>query len=229
MRGHRRGRRGVHPRGGLAHLDRLQPRRLAPGHPLGRGRSGQGALRPAHLAHAARHALLVPGRRDRPDRRADRTARTCSMPWASASGPTTRAATPSGRPCPGPTCPAAAYCPEGVRPWLPMGDPAQCNVADQAADPGSILAFTRRVIARRAANADLAARQLRQPGLARGHLGLSPGAGHHGGPQPVGPAPVHREGVDGRGHGGHRPRPRRPERPAAAGHSTLGAGAVLEA
>lgn len=43
-----------------------------------------------------------------------------------------------------------------VRPWLPMADPALCNVADQAADPDSVLSFTRRAIARRRANEDLA-------------------------------------------------------------------------
>ncbi len=44
----------------------------------------------------------------------------------------------------------------GVRPWLPMADPALCNVADQAADPDSVLSFTRRAIARRTGNKDLA-------------------------------------------------------------------------
>jgi alpha-glucosidase len=59
-------------------------------------------------------------------------------------------------PMPWANVPGGGFCPEGVRPWLPMTDPAQCNVADQAADPDSILAFTRRVIARRAANRELA-------------------------------------------------------------------------
>jgi alpha-glucosidase len=44
----------------------------------------------------------------------------------------------------------------GVRTWLPMGDPAACNVADQEADPDSVLAFTRRAIAARRASEDLA-------------------------------------------------------------------------
>ena len=43
-----------------------------------------------------------------------------------------------------------------VRPWLPMADPAPCNVEDQAADPDSVLSFTRRAIARRRDNEDLA-------------------------------------------------------------------------
>jgi alpha-glucosidase len=58
-------------RGRLAHLDGLQPRRVPPGHPLGRRRPGQGALRAPDPAHPAGHALPLPGRRDRPDRRAD--------------------------------------------------------------------------------------------------------------------------------------------------------------
>jgi glycosidase len=37
-----------------------------------------------------------------------------------------------------------------------MGDPAVCNVADQEADPDSVLAFTRRAIARRTHSDDLA-------------------------------------------------------------------------
>jgi glycosidase len=36
-----------------------------------------------------------------------------------------------------------------------MADPAQCNVADQHDDPDSVLAFTRRAIARRAGSDDL--------------------------------------------------------------------------
>jgi len=37
----------------------------------------------------------------------------------------------------------------GVRPWLPMGDPGTVNVADQAADPGSVLSLVRRLLAAR--------------------------------------------------------------------------------
>ncbi|HVB91340.1 MAG TPA: alpha-amylase family glycosyl hydrolase [Acidimicrobiales bacterium] len=39
--------------------------------------------------------------------------------------------------------------------WLPMADPGACNVADQEADPGSVLAFTRRAIACRTGSDDL--------------------------------------------------------------------------
>jgi alpha-glucosidase len=37
----------------------------------------------------------------------------------------------------------------GVRPWLPFGDLAACNVADQRDDPGSTLSFARRLVALR--------------------------------------------------------------------------------
>jgi alpha-glucosidase len=52
--------------------------------------------------------------------------------------------------------PGGGFSRAGVRTWLPMADPAQCNVADQEGDPDSVLAFTRRAIARRAASDDLA-------------------------------------------------------------------------
>jgi alpha-glucosidase len=52
--------------------------------------------------------------------------------------------------------PGGGFTAAGVRPWLPMTDPALCNVADQVADADSTFAFTRRVITRRRANQDLA-------------------------------------------------------------------------
>jgi alpha-glucosidase len=52
--------------------------------------------------------------------------------------------------------PGGGFTEDGVRPWLPMADPALCNVADQDGDPDSVLAFTRAAIARRRVNEDLA-------------------------------------------------------------------------
>jgi alpha-glucosidase len=52
--------------------------------------------------------------------------------------------------------PGGGFTPAGVRPWLPMADPAQCNVADQEGDPASVLELCRRTIAARQANDDLA-------------------------------------------------------------------------
>ena len=52
--------------------------------------------------------------------------------------------------------PGGGFTSAGVTPWLPMGDPAACNVADQDSDLDSVLAFTRRAIAARTTSDDLA-------------------------------------------------------------------------
>ena len=52
--------------------------------------------------------------------------------------------------------PGGGFTDPGVRPWLPMGDADTCNVADQARDPASVLAFCRRAVAARRASEDLA-------------------------------------------------------------------------
>ena len=52
--------------------------------------------------------------------------------------------------------PGGGFTPAGVRPWLPMADPAACNVADQEGDPDSVLELCRRAIAARRASEDLA-------------------------------------------------------------------------
>ena len=52
--------------------------------------------------------------------------------------------------------PGGGFSEPGVRPWLPMADPAACNVADQEGDPTSVLEFCRHVIATRRASDDLA-------------------------------------------------------------------------
>ena len=52
--------------------------------------------------------------------------------------------------------PGGGFSEPGVRPWLPMADPAACNVADQEGDPTSVLEFCRHVIATRRTSDDLA-------------------------------------------------------------------------
>jgi alpha-glucosidase len=52
--------------------------------------------------------------------------------------------------------PGGRFTEPGVPTWLPMADPAQCNVAAQAGDPDSVLAFTRRAVAARTGSDDLA-------------------------------------------------------------------------
>ncbi len=49
----------------------------------------------------------------------------------------------------------AGYSEAGVEPWLPYGDYAACNVADQTADVDSMLEFTRELIALRRATPEL--------------------------------------------------------------------------
>jgi alpha-glucosidase len=80
-----------------------------------------------------RDRLLDPvGRRGWPDEPGRDGART-PMPWTGDGGFT------------GP----------GVEPWLPMGDPETCNVADQRRDPGSVLRLCRDLLALRRARPDL--------------------------------------------------------------------------
>ena len=52
--------------------------------------------------------------------------------------------------------PGGGFTLAGVRPWLPMADPAECNVADQEGDVHSVLELCRRAIAARRASEDLA-------------------------------------------------------------------------
>jgi alpha-glucosidase len=59
-------------------------------------------------------------------------------------------------PMPWSNTPGGGFTEAGVTPWLPLGDLAACNVADQEADPDSVLAFTRRAIAGRSGSDDLA-------------------------------------------------------------------------
>ena len=49
----------------------------------------------------------------------------------------------------------AGFTAPGVRPWLPFGDAAACNVADQRDDPGSVLHLCRDLIALRRSRPEL--------------------------------------------------------------------------
>jgi alpha-glucosidase len=62
---------------------------------------------------------------------------------------------PERTPMPWADVPGGGFTTAGVRPWLPMADPAACNVAGQEARPDSVLAFTRRAIALRNGSDDL--------------------------------------------------------------------------
>jgi alpha-glucosidase len=62
---------------------------------------------------------------------------------------------PMRTPMPWRNVPGGGFTDAGTRPWLPLGDLAAGNVEDQRADPGSILALTRDLLALRKQNADL--------------------------------------------------------------------------
>jgi len=68
-------------------------------------------------------------------RRFGRDAERTPMPWTGDAG--------------------AGYTTPGVEPWLPFGDVAACNVADQRHDPDSVLSLTRDLIGLRNALPEL--------------------------------------------------------------------------
>ena len=64
---------------------------------------------------------------------------------------------PARTPMPWDAGPHGGFTDPGATPWLPMPDPAACNVADQRADPGSVLHLARDAIALRRRSDDLRA------------------------------------------------------------------------
>ena len=81
--------------------------------------------------------------------------RTCATRSACGTGPPTPGGTPCGRRCRGGRARAAGSPTPGTRPWLPSGDPDGGNVEAQRADPGSVLALARDLIALRRRRAEL--------------------------------------------------------------------------
>ena len=71
--------------------------------------------------------------------------------------------------------PGGGFTRPGVRPWLPMGDPTGCNVADQEGDPGSVLELCRRVVTDAGGQRGAGGRALPVARLTGEHLGLHPG------------------------------------------------------
>jgi alpha-glucosidase len=63
---------------------------------------------------------------------------------------------------PGSAEPGAGFSAPGVEPWLPLGELAGVNVAEQKADPDSALHLTRDLIALRRAEEDLRAGRYEQ-------------------------------------------------------------------
>jgi alpha-glucosidase len=84
---------------------------------------------------------------------------------------------PERTPMPWANVPGSGFTEAGVRTWLPMADPAACNVADQEADPDSVLAFTRRAIACRTGSDDLSVGPYRTLPSPAGTWAFARGAG----------------------------------------------------
>ena len=91
--------------------------------------------------------------------------------------------------------PGGGFTSAGVRTWLPMADPAQCNVADQEGDPASVLELCRRTIAARQANEDLAVGTYRSLPSPEGTWAYARGDAPDRAAQPVGETMF--EGVNG--------------------------------
>ena len=79
----------------------------------------------------------------------------------------------------------AGFTEAGVETWLPIGDAAAFNVADQRADGGSQLHLTRDLIALRRAQPDLRERRLRDAARAGGRVGVAARRGPRGRAQPL--------------------------------------------
>jgi alpha-glucosidase len=69
-------------------------------------------------------------------------------------------------PMPWDASPSGGFTAEGVKPWLPVGRAAACNVADQRRDPDSVLSLCRRLLALR--RAELSGQIARYERLAAG-------------------------------------------------------------
>ena len=166
------------PGGRLAHLDGLEPRRLAPGHPLGGRRPGQGQGGAADPAHPARHAV--------PLRRATRSAcptvrssaRTCSTPSGSASGPYYKGRDAERTPMPWNGGPGGGFTRAGRAHLAAHGRPgARATWPTRRATRPPCSSCCRRVIAARGGQRRPGRRLLPLAALARGHLGLPAGRG----------------------------------------------------
>ena len=159
-------------RRGLAGLDGLQSRHVAPGHPLGQGRPVQGPRRPGLLSCLRGTPVLYQGDEiglpNQPVPHAalrdplgvrywpyyeGRDAMRTPMPWR--EGPGGRVHAPGGHP------------------WLPLGDPADCNVEGQRHDEGSVLHLVRDLLALRRRTEDLRSGDFR-PGHGGRPVGLAP-------------------------------------------------------
>ncbi len=108
-------------------------------------------------------------------RRSPSRASVCAIRSGSATGRRIPVGTGAARRCSGRASVNGGFTGPEVEPWLPMGDAARCNVADQREDPGSVLHLCRDLIALRRARADLRQGSLSVDLLLSGPLGLGSG------------------------------------------------------
>ena len=87
--------------------------------------------------------------------------------------------------------PGAGFTEPGVEPWLPFGDFAACNVADQRHDPDSMLSLTRDLIGLRDAMPELRDGAYRTlPAPERRRVGVAARRAHRRRVQPARTKPV---------------------------------------
>ena len=131
----RRRDRGAAARARVADLDARQPRHGALPDALDARGPGARALRAHDAADAARDARPLLRRRAR-DARASRSRPTASsIPSACSTTPSVPGRDGARSPMPWSAEPGAGFSAPGVEPWLPLGELAGVNVAEQRADP----------------------------------------------------------------------------------------------
>ena len=229
--GRRRGHRGGPAVGGLAGMDRLQPRHVPFRHAGGPAatRTGPGWPCSCCCASGARPSCTRGTRSDWATSWWPR--RTCATPWASGTGRTTPAGTACGPRCPGGTPPVAGSpspasvhgCRSGT--WVPP------TSRTNGTTPTSMLHLARDLIALRRDSRLAARRCLPDSGDGPGHLGVEPGRGRRRGGQHDRRHRCrgrrHRSGADrhgprpGRRVGGRRCPPGRGGRPSWSSGPTL--------
>ena len=132
-----------------------------------------------HPAHPAGDALPLPGRRDRPGRRADRARGRARPGRHPLLARTTRAATPSARRCPGTAGPAAASPRRACAPGCPWPTPPRATWPTRRATPTRCSSSAAGPSRRARASDDLAVGPYRSLPSPEGTWAFARGEAHH--------------------------------------------------